>query len=43
MKTTKKVTSIGGCLGIIIDKPIAKMLKIKKGMMVEIDIKVVKE
>jgi hypothetical protein len=40
MKTTKKLINVGGCLGIIIDKPITKQLKLKKGQLVEVDIRV---
>jgi len=43
MKTTKKVITVGGCLGIIIDKPIVKELKLKKGQLIELDIKVIQK
>ena len=39
MKITKKIVKIAQSLGIIIDKPILKKLKIKKGDYVELDIK----
>lgn len=42
MKLTKKVMSWGNSLGVIIDKIILEKLKIKKGDLVEIDIKRVK-
>jgi len=39
MKITKKMTTVGDSIGIIIDKPLAKKLKITKESYVEIDIK----
>lgn len=39
MKITKKVVKIAQSLGVIIDKPILKKLKIKEGDYIEIDIK----
>ena len=39
MKITKKLVKIAYSLGIIIDKPILKKLKLKKGDWVEITIK----
>jgi len=42
MKTTKKIVNIGNCFGVIIDKPIAKKLKLHYGDLVEVDIKAAK-
>lgn len=42
MRTTKKLTPTGTSLCIIIDKPILKKLKLKKGDFVEVDLKKVK-
>ena len=42
MKLTKKIVKIAHSFGVIIDKPLLKKLKIKKGDYVEIDIKRVK-
>ena len=42
MKTTKKIVKIAYSLGIIIDKPIVKKLRLSKGDYVELDIKKVK-
>ncbi len=42
MKITKKITPTGTSLCIIIDKPILEKLKLKKGDLVEVDIKKVK-
>jgi antitoxin component of MazEF toxin-antitoxin module len=39
MKITKKTTTVGNSIGIVIDKPLAKKLKLKKGDYVEIDIR----
>jgi antitoxin component of MazEF toxin-antitoxin module len=39
MKISKKITIVGNSIGIVIDKPLAKKLKIKQGDYVEIDIK----
>jgi len=40
MKTTKKLIGIGkNCFGIIIDKPILTHLNLKKGDLIEIEIK----
>jgi antitoxin component of MazEF toxin-antitoxin module len=39
MKITKKIVKIAQSLGIIIDKPILKKIKVKQGDYVEIDIK----
>ena len=39
MKITKKITVVGGSIGIVIDKPLADKLKVKKGDYVEIDVK----
>jgi len=41
MKITKKVTTVGCSLGILLDKPIIGKLKLKKGDFVELDIKLV--
>jgi len=38
MKITKKVVKIAQSLGIIIDKPILKKLRIKKGDYIEVNI-----
>lgn len=43
MKLTKKVMQWGNSLGVIIDKIILKKLKIKKGDLVEIEIKKIKQ
>ena len=42
MKTTKKITPTGTSLCIIIDKPLLEKLKLKKGDLVEADLKKVK-
>ena len=42
MKITKKILQLGNSLGLVIDKIILKKLKIKKGDLVEIEIKKVK-
>jgi antitoxin component of MazEF toxin-antitoxin module len=42
MKITKKVTTVGSSLGILIDKPIIEKLKLNKGDFVELEIKKVK-
>lgn len=42
VKFTKKIIKIAHSLGIIIDKPILKKEKLKKGDYVEVDIKKVK-
>jgi len=42
MKLTKKIIQIAQSLGIIIDKPISKKLKLKRGDLVELDIKKIK-
>jgi len=42
MKTTKKLTPTGTSLCIIIDKPILEKMKLKKGDLVEVDIKKIK-
>jgi len=39
MKITKKITVVGGSIGIVIDKPLAKKIKVKQGDYVEMDIK----
>ena len=39
MKTTKKIMTTGTSLCIVIDKPILKELRLKKGDLVEVDIK----
>ena len=35
----KQATTVGNCVGIIIDKPLAEKLKIKKGDYLEMDVK----
>ncbi len=42
MKISKKIVKIAHSLGVIIDKPILKKMKIKEGEYVEIDIKKIK-
>ncbi len=42
MIITKKITPTGSSLCIIIDKPIIEKLKLKKGDLVEIDLKKIK-
>lgn len=42
MKLTKKIMQWGNSLGVIIDKVILKKLKIKKGDLVEIEIRKVR-
>jgi antitoxin component of MazEF toxin-antitoxin module len=39
MKTTKKIITTGTSLCIVIDKPILEKLRLKKGDLVEIEIK----
>ena len=39
MRITKKIIMTGCSLGIVIDKPILKKLKLKKGDLIEIKIK----
>jgi len=39
MKLTKKLVKIAYCLGIIIDKSIIEKMKLKKGDLVEIELK----
>jgi antitoxin component of MazEF toxin-antitoxin module len=39
MKITKKITTVGNSLGILIDKYIIKKLELKFGEYVEVDIK----
>ena len=39
MKITKKIVKIAHSLGIIIDKPILKKVKLKEGDYIEVDIK----
>ena len=39
MKLTKRIIVFGNSLGVVIDKAILEKLKIKKGDLVEIDIK----
>ena len=39
MKITKKITTVGNGLGILIDKPLIEKMKLKKGDFVELDIK----
>ncbi len=39
MKITKKIVLIGSSLGVVIDKPICKKLRLKKGDLVELNIK----
>ena len=43
MKLIKQITTQGNSLSVVIDKPIAERLKLKKGDYIEIDIKRVKE
>jgi len=43
MKTTKKLTPTGTSLCIIIDKPILEKMKLKKGDLIEVNIKKIKE
>lgn len=43
MKITKKITTVGNSLGILLDKPFLKKLNLKKGDFVEIDINGAKE
>ena len=43
MRISKRVIGIGGSLGFIIDQPILKKLKLKRGDWVEIDIKPIKD
>ena len=42
MKLTKKIMQWGNSLGIIIDKIVLDKLKIKKGDLVEVEIKKIK-
>lgn len=42
MKLTKKVIQWGTSLGVIIDKAVLEKLRIKKGDLIEIDIKTAK-
>lgn len=39
MKITKKLTAVGGSLGLLIDKPIIKKLELTRDSFVEVDIK----
>ena len=39
MKLTKQIIQIGGSLGVTIDKYVLKKLKIKKGDVVEVEVK----
>ena len=39
MRTTKKLIEIGNSVGIIIDKPLVKKLKLKRGDLLELNIK----
>jgi hypothetical protein len=39
MRITKKVVQIGNAIGVIIDKPITKKMKIKLGDLLEIIIR----
>lgn len=43
MKLTKKVTQCGNSLAVILDKPILDRLKINKGDLIELEIKVIKD
>ena len=42
MKTTKKIITTGTSLCIVIDKPLLEKMKLKKGDLVEVDLKKVK-
>ena len=42
MEIIKKITRIGNSLGILIDKPIIKKMKLKKGDFVKLKIKKVR-
>ncbi len=39
MKITKKIVLIGSSLGVVIDKPICGKMKLKRGNLVELNIK----
>ena len=39
MITTKKLTTVGGSVGIIIDKNVLIGLKLKKGDLVQVEVK----
>jgi antitoxin component of MazEF toxin-antitoxin module len=42
MKLTKKVMQWGNSLGIILDKVVLEKLKVKKGDLVEVEVKKIK-